>query len=408
MKKLILFFCLISMAICSFGQSNFHRGYVIQHDGDTLIGYINAGAKPSCKFKLDAITKKVTEYLPVAVKGYGIYGGKYFESKAVTNATGETESQFVECLVHGKASVYQHKKRYFIEANDTTFMELTSNQNILTNPDKSIRESSYYKYENKRYVGVLNHLLRDCPEILQKTNDVRLNPKDLSSLLVEYNQCQDEQFIHYQSDRPWVKVSFGSSTGLVMSQLKLKSHNYNNEFVNFDDASNSISPMVGVTGFFTWPKNWSRLSASVGLHYFKTDFQISSQVENSILVDYYDGAVKTTEIKIPIGLHYSLPEKKFTPYASGGLSYSFMLDKSARIHIERHIGGTVQVRDTNLFEFQPMNFGFWLGLGTNYKLSGKLELFGEIRYEIATSLSNSTYISSEYSHMFFILGMKFR
>lgn len=74
------FYLLVFIALPSivFAQSNYHEGYVLKNNGDTVKGFINyrewERSPKKIDFKLNINSGKATAYDAVAIKGFGIYG----------------------------------------------------------------------------------------------------------------------------------------------------------------------------------------------------------------------------------------------------------------------------------------------------------------------------------------------
>ena len=76
--KLLYFFLLAVLPSVIFAQSNYHSGYVLKNNGDTLKGFINYREweeNPlSIDFKLNKDDKQKLEFNPVTIKGFQITG----------------------------------------------------------------------------------------------------------------------------------------------------------------------------------------------------------------------------------------------------------------------------------------------------------------------------------------------
>jgi len=89
---LLLFIALPSIV---FAQSNYHEGYILKNNGDTVKGFINyrewERSPKEIDFKLNISNVKPTRYDATVVKGFGIYGAESYLSYIGTVTVAPTD-----------------------------------------------------------------------------------------------------------------------------------------------------------------------------------------------------------------------------------------------------------------------------------------------------------------------------
>jgi len=401
MKQVFLISMLLGFGIQTYAQSEYSDGYVIKQEGDTLWGYVNLAKKSVCHYKLQKSDKNHMAYQPGEIIGFGLTEGRYYESRTLVedSASRRETTVFMECLIRGKASLYTYKDRYFIEKADTARYELKISK------DKVISDEWSDKYfVNKQYIGILNYLFHDCPGINNDIQSVKLSPKDLTSLFTEYNKCTGEPYIQYQEHVPWMITRFGIYGGMIMSSMKFAA---NGEAL-FGSPFQSNSGIIGTTAYFSWPRSIDRFSMSLGLMYFPTNFQIADIYDYRQGTAYSEGAIRTNELKVPWGLHYTFSKKKLAPMIGAGISGSFMLSNSTEFSWEYENGGEVETRYFDLFQPDKLNTNYWASAGATYKLKKDLEAMIEVRYEGPANIAGDYGFKVNYTHVSVLVGIRFK
>ncbi|HEY5917364.1 MAG TPA: outer membrane beta-barrel protein, partial [Chryseolinea sp.] len=88
------------------------------------------------------------------------------------------------------------------------------------------------------------------------------------------------------------------------------------------------------------------------------------------------------QLKIPLGIRYTFPEKKITPYMNFGMSSTFNLSSSSPLTTKYKLANRIETVFTNdAVNTNDLQFGFFGGFGISKAIHEKLNLFTEIRYE---------------------------
>ncbi len=406
MKQLFFISILLGFGIQSFSQSEYREGYVITLQRDTIKGFINVSNPNACVFKRSYTDPDQITYLPDDIQGYG-YPKHFIASRPVSTKDGKEIRAFVDCLLKGDATLYQYLNSFYIEKTDTLFLALSKT---------SVSGASAESSDNARistagnYVGILSYLFMDCQEIRQKISTTKYTRSSLTSIVKDYNQCKLKDFVQYESGQPSIKVQMGLFAGVNFNALKMQTNDANNDFLLSEPTYYSHSVLFGADVRLSWPRGTNKFALTAGALYLSSDFEIDETIHNSIGTDVYHGTIKTSELKIPIGVNYVLSNKGIKPYISGGFSMSFILQNSAdfsRFHDDDYGEDYTDVYE--LFQFIPMvPPNGWFGLGISTHLSEKLDGFFEMRYETPSNISNSDNVSTKYSHIFLLAGIRFK
>ena len=405
MKQLLFISILLCHGIQAYAQSEYREGYVITLQSDTIKGFINVSNPNACVFKRNYSDLDQVTYLPDDIQGYG-YQKRFIAARPVSTEEGKEMRAFVDCLLKGEATLYKYLNSFYIEKADTLFYALY-NTTALTASERASEKAP--KSTAGNYIGILSYLFMDCPELRQKISTARYTRSSLTTIVKEYNQCKSTDFVQYESGLPSTKIEMGLFTGVNFNALKMQTNNTNNDFLRSETTYHSVSVILGADARISWPRGANKFAISAGAMYLSSNFEIDETIQNSIGTDVYHGTIKTSELKIPIGVNYVLSNKGIKPYISGGFSASFFLQASSdfsRLHDDEYSEDYTE--EYELFQFTPMDIHPWIGLGISARLSEKRDGFIELRYETPSNISNSTNVSTKYSHIFLLAGIRFK
>lgn len=387
-------------------QTDFRNGFIITTEGDTVKGFIDYGEGTknfrSCKFR-QAGNNDIVVYNPDQIMGFGFFNDKYLETRIIPTETDVLEKVFVEVLVKGSATLYKYRLRFFVQNNGNELHELTNEeQEVVYNGKKVIRNSN-------SHIGILSYLLSDCDKLKGRIERVRFDEKSLTKLIAGYNTCVGSSNTIFKEEKPWATMSYGFSIGFNSSLLKIESTIIDNHYLTagFDRANSLI---IGPSFRISAPRMNERISFNGNILYMSAKYLSNNSIQRSAYLERNDVNVELKQLKIPIGLTYSLPEKKLTPYASVGMSFTLHLSSSSRRIFERERDGIVQNFDEKAIDTTNNHFGYWFGLGIKNTVSPKLRVFFELRYEQTTGITQSYQLSMVKSNLFnsqILLGFEF-
>jgi len=210
-----------------FAQDRFAEGYIIDLQNDTLHGILEIqGEKLDsrvCHFKTSE-KSPLQKFSPNEIKAFRFKAGRFMISKTI-DIGGKPETVFLEYLIKGKASLYQHPgetaPRYFIETEKDGMIELSE-------PQKIIHNDSGAFYNISKHNGKLLYLMADCPEIKKEIEQTPLRPKPMIKLANRYHDlvCTDEVCVVFE--RRYKKVEYlpSVSAGFAIKRVKFGSGLY--------------------------------------------------------------------------------------------------------------------------------------------------------------------------------------
>lgn len=385
---------------CTFSQTEYRKGYVINNANDTIFGLVDYRegdkAHRSCDFKRSKDQSAVT-YEPNDIIGYGFQNDKFFQSREISTKDQISRAVFLEAIVKGLVSLYKFEGSYFVEKESNRLYELSNELEEAFIDGKNVLKNT------NKHIGILNMLLFDCAELRPKIQRVGLNQKVLTNLIEEYNQCKGEASITFQAKKPWTKAVIGIAGGLNISKLQ------------FDDLSEAFevskSPIVGISLDVLSPRLSERIS-------FHSDILFStSRYYNFIL--FSNGSytarnyltVELQQLKIPIGIRYTFPQRNFTPYFNVGLSSTIHLNSSSSLVQEIESNQVVNTYESDAFDIKGNQLGLWGGFGMLKSINSKLNAFVELRYEQTDgitqySLDHQAGLTSQITNFQVLIGVR--
>jgi hypothetical protein len=198
---------LIALPAIVFAQPNYHEGYILKNNGDTLKGYINyrewAYSPLTVEFKANKTGDDVQEFNPNTIKGFGINGAETYTSfvglismnknvfpdiPSSLDTTRQPGAIFLKQLTTGNhITLYLNsevgKNRFFIAEKNDIPVELKYNEYYGASKSDEIVDNLFrgqlllyaYKYKN------------DDQKLLTAIADVKFEERDLQDIVGEIN-----------------------------------------------------------------------------------------------------------------------------------------------------------------------------------------------------------------------------
>jgi hypothetical protein len=213
--KLLYTVLLVVLSSVVFAQSNYHQGYVLKNNGDTLKGFINYREWDQCPrsidFKINKDDKKAIPFNPATIRKFVINGLEAYYSYTGMISMNRTElaklpfgldtskkrdTVFLKQLITGDhLTLFYHtdglKIRYFIAEAGTTAVELKYYEYL--NDDNQIITVTPYKKQLILYILKFN---LGNVKLIDKVGMSRFNQADLESLVDEINGKSDGDSYH--------------------------------------------------------------------------------------------------------------------------------------------------------------------------------------------------------------------
>ena len=446
MNKLIISLILISFSChFSFSQSSFTPGYIVNHEGDTTYGLIK---KQSGRIRSEYVIfkksdeEKNTKYTVREVKSYAIncselYIAENISYRRINKVAGKIldESKtnldenkaiiikstvFLSVLVSGHASLYLYidedsDEHYFIRKENEQLYELYQLKKYAIWSYATLARDGYRI--DKNYLGILQMLLYDCPDIIKKLERVELNTRDLTNITLAYNECMmpaDNKSVSYKSSGG-IKLEKSVFFGLNLSTY----HFSGGSFPYLTEPNHPISRNInfGFNFNVSNPYFTKRFSLSSGLHYFQINYDYRFIEELGITTrNTYDVHLETHYLKIPILINYNFTSAKLTPYVFLGMHNNIVLksNNSMTTYKETVSGSTTSYKppiaphwsDSESLRTYEL-LGLSTGAGMKHLKEKKFGYYFEVKYERIQALCSISNVSSSSESLFFSFGLIF-
>ena len=340
------FLLIIFLALAFFnqmlGQAKLEPGYIIEHNGDTIAGFIRFETDEMMResIKLYANSEDINPkiFMPGVIKGFGFDSGRIFESVQSSNDT----AYFAKRISSGQLNllVIRYKdtnasKYYLYRSDETLSTELAA---PTATPVE--REGKNYNYKDNKYQGNLAIITENV-----------LDEKELAK--VKYRRKSIQKFVGHYNEK------FSKA---------YPNHSYADKQSYSSDISVGIPvyPASDITDFRiaayldkTNVEKSTKISYRMGLSY--RHWQKKGE-------DFESGSFRQQFLKIiPVGVRIQSRPKKIMPYGYAGLGMMIWHDVN-RSYEENEL--TSERKDT------MVGFALNVGLGLKFKV-GKNYLFAE-------------------------------
>ena len=207
----------------------------------------------------------------------------------------------------------------------------------------------------------------DCVDVKKRIDFTDYRERSLGNLVNHYNNCKGSKSVIFKEDKPWFKASFGVFTGISQSKLD---YNYNtSEAVFFTKKSNSnITYTFGGFAELYSPRISERMSFYTGFFILDNTY-ITNATSSTNGINYINEVITNLkQIKIPIAVRYTFPEKMFTPFFTVGISNYSNLNSSTNWIQESDINNVVSITSKK-FDTGNLAVGFFGSIGVKKKIT---------------------------------------
>jgi hypothetical protein len=390
--KSIILATAVSFSFLASGQINFKKGYIINHNNDTLHGLINdrGGYKnaKACVFKVK--NEPVINYHPEDIKAYRMLDDKYYVSRQV-DVKGENKYVFIDVLLKGEVSLYHHRKNktmaYFIEKRNSNMIGLVNEEVLLRykhDDNVAVLYSPTYVFQNKIYKDTLRTVFSDSEKIQDRIGEVEYDPKSLIQITKAYlkEKCSGNDCIDYERDLNKYSPRFGILSGIQLNSISFlpsEKGMYSNEETSTIMAKNFTSYPVGI--FVNIPLNLinDRLSFQIETIWnerlYKEELGTTQNFARNI-------EINTQTIGIPLLFKYQIGRGLILPTIAAGKETAFVFQ--SKVVIEEAVIDQNKPKDLMI---HAVTKGGWFGeIGLNFKLGCNLTLFSNVRIQSGKNL----------------------
>lgn len=400
--RLLYIVLLLALPTAIFAQSNYHDGYVLKNNGDTLKGFINYREWDQCPksidFKINKEDRQTLKFDPHMIKSFQINGMEtYVTYKGIISmdrtkfpdlpigldTTKKQDTIFLKQITTGKyLSLFYHqdgiKIRLFIAASNEQPLELKylqyySAQNQVVSGGNYKSQLSYY----------INRIGRESNKLTRLIEDASYNQSDFEKIVSEANG----DGLNTKSSQK--KVSFRFFAGARINHTK------NN--LNDDRSSISSSVLVGpIREVTVSPQKISAFSSTqspeidLGIDLFpnKNVQQFIFRAELSLWYAkprfqylVYDASINDNDLSTTFFSQYTAtltPQVLFNFYNKD--SFKIYIDGGIGLNFSSYSNGKLRVGTVNDFDSFWPNFPVQAGVIIAKKLDFSVTYTGYTAY----------------------------
>lgn len=389
MKYIYIILSFLCITLSASAQSNYKRGYILTNNNDTINGLIDFRTDKSnssiCRFKSSEHAPEQI-YHPGEIKGYRfIEERKYYVSHTITIEK-VTMNVFLEFLVQGIKNLYYYPgdlDYYFFENEDGRMITLSRKINEIV--DNKLKNDLKYK-------GILGYVFRDCDPVLKKVENVGLERSSMIKLTKEYHDemcTSGEECLVFENDykKKFIKINFSAYGG-----VQYIDYLFGKEELLLFGSTKSISPVIGGQVNISNPRFTKSLSLQGDFSLSKIKGKNDLVISNSIYNKYDFDALLATGI---IDIKYTLNTILFRPTIEAGVVYHNLFNSSSTYYSEMAFDDFIidkkQVDDKILP--QSSFWGYYCGIGLDYKLKNERFIFCRMTYETSTGYNDKMKIA---------------
>lgn len=367
LKFSLLIFVLFTAILKGMAQTDFHEGYYITLENDTVFGLVDYRGEVKnsqvCIFKKEDLSLPV-KFEPTEIQGYRFIDGKFYISNQI-NTGNEEKTVFLEFLVNGITNLYFYRDinnyMYFIEDKNGKLL-LLSNEVITSN----VEGKGEVQRNSNKYIGVLKATFADCKEIQPQLNNVSLGHKSLINITKSYHNyvCDTEECIVYEKKVPSAKIRFAPVLKTGVANLRFSKGIFSNY---------SFEPEIyfgaGILMSTVFPQINEKLSFEAELDFNMYNFHGSYQVKNGSIMEYYDAYFDLKSLQPTISVKYTFPTGKVKPtVAVGGFADIFAGINQKVVTVKQHPDTVYTFESYDETPLTSAVFGGFVQLGCNYEI----------------------------------------
>jgi hypothetical protein len=415
---------LIALPAIVLAQPNYHEGYVLKNNGDTLKGYINyrewAYSPLSVEFKPNKNSNEVLQFNPQTIKGFQITGFETYVSYIGLISTDknifpdipsnldtirEQRAIFLKQLVTGNnVTLYLnneiHENRYFIAERNEIPVELKYYEYYVSSKSDEVYDNIF----RGQLLLLINKFKNGNQKLLNEITEARYNEPDLEQITAQLNDENVSSLpkgkntnSHPNLFRLFAGLGVNDiTTTYKYSQSINGTTNSNGTTVTTNYASyhsNMIAPKInfGIDIF---------INPNVQQFIFRSELSFSysnglfNRTVETITGDYLTYNYKFTQYTTSL-----TPQLLFNVYNTDKLK--FYIDGGVALNISSYGYNNAAEVDQNSLQLQSFwaYFPFQAGVVFNKKT--------EIYFTYTTGASFSSYSDFSVSNQYMCLSMKY-
>ena len=403
--KLFLVALLAALPVSIFAQSNFHQGYVIKNNGDTVKGYIDyrewERTPKTIQFKVDETDKNILDFDPQTIKSFEIAGMEHYISYSGLISMDQTNFPdlptgldtnkmlshvFLRQLTTGKylTLYYQKddvKKRFFIAETNGPVTELKYYQYY--SDEHNVTESAHYKGQLGYYI---NRYATGNENLIRMTERIQFTQADLQRIVDKINGHTGEtnSKVHRKDSR------FFAGIGVNYTQTLYDLAGYTGSYLEASSAKTYPKLSAGFDIFINPNVQQTLLRAEVSVSYVNPSF---------ILLDGEVYTFNQYTVGVTPQILFNIYNKdSFKVYIDGGISFNFSTYSNNKI---TYPSSNYVQKSPYQLESYWANFPLQTGVVINKKIEIALTYAGASAYTKYTgfSVANRT-MSAGFKYLF--------
>jgi hypothetical protein len=397
----IFFTLILFQSSLSWAQIQSVPGYVVTNNRDTLRGFIENRSKKSdykvCYFR-KGIKEKSTAYTPNDIIAFGLTNLKYYETITVKDKLGKDQLAFAGILLPGRASLFRYGEEMYLRHDSLGIYNLHFN---------TIRDLTGMN----KVRGKLNFIFSDCKKGKRIAWDsIILTDEKITELVKNYNICKNSQGkLNPTSKIPALKGNLGILAGIDITNMQFQpfSSTAGTIALQATKFESSSSPIFGLSYGLSFPRFNSNFSLYAEASYFKSVIRGHGSAQGISVPETEDITLSANYLKIGLGVRIQFPTRNFTPFLKFGIS-SYNDSNFSGVRTRTQYINNIPVTEVTNPWTSGSQSGLWLSGGVQRKISGKVSISLEARYD-RTNGFNGPYPAYPLSgsHTTFLFGIGF-
>ena len=414
----------------------FQPGFIITLENDTIHGLVEFGTSRNshlrCRF-MHSAADEVQTFGPRELNGYGFGEKLVFNTKAIDLKTflkhvdfdinqlqeddeiihllqhfdfvfSDPESDvepvlqtadgnpitlqplFMKVILLSEVSMYSYGTLFFAQPKEGEVYLLRQIHSEV------VRGGTTYRITTNEYLGILNLLTQNCPQVNAEVMGTRFTLKAIRDILISYNECIEYPLWLPQPEPPAVRINPGITLHSGLSSLSFKT---NPRLVPADGRRSEVATTLypGIYVDIVFPRSNNMVNLSLGMQLMTLEFSDYTFIENPIQGHFKQDQyfLKQSYLTVPLELHYRPFKSNFHTSFIAGANLNFNIGED---HINQTTGiaeDTGIVVYTNYRTFhnsKTFNPGIITGFDVRKSLGWNFYIAAGVRYEITSNVFN--------------------
>lgn len=378
-------------------QTNFHEGYYVDIQGDTINGLIEFRFEKRnsmiCSFKKTSTSPKI-KMKPNEIKAYGIKDKSRYISIEHKN-----KQFFFKILFDGKFSLLTlpNQKTMIFPKPEYFILDNSSSKLFELSPPNEILEINGTKYLNSDgYTrGLLKALMSEQAEIHQMidgaTNIYQVDI--LKNILTNYHNRKNIDYKEYDDVKLNPHISLDLNLGVGLQKMRFR------DIQSLKINGNNVN--LGFSTFIFLPKINENIHVTYSLNYSKNDYYTffqNNNVKNDVILEY-------GYLEHSVGLRFKHLTKFSINFDINFVS-SMPINKSVswrRETLSQSIVTTENVTNQEVLADRYLGLSFNIGKDLNLYRTAKINLFFKYTHS-ETNSSNSSITTAGVGMKFYLIN----